>query len=150
MCLVLASWETFHDLFWNNWGWFCVSDAVHFKCCLRAKDLPQTHSGEESVTNWPTPIWVPNRKNPLSIPGQIGNIVVQNFQHVFRQLGQIRVSYYLDIGNFFYQRLFYGPKTKFGKIVFWAQIFFLTLELKSVNSISSSFGKTVKRPINHF
>ena len=30
-----------------------------------------------------------------------GNIFVKNFQHVFRQSDQIRVSYYLDIGNFF-------------------------------------------------
>ena len=52
--------------------------------------------------------------------------------------------------TFFIQQIFYGPKTKFWKIVFWAQKIFLTMELKSVNSISSSFGKTVKRPINHF
>ena len=65
-------------------------------------------------------IWVPNRKNSLSVPGQIGNIVVKNFQHVFRQSAQIRMSYYLDIGNFFCTKKFYSPKTKFGKIIFWA------------------------------
>ena len=43
-----------------------------------------------------------------------------------------------------------GPKTKFGKIVFRAQFLFLTLKLQSVNSISLSFGKPVKRIINHF
>jgi len=91
-----------------------------------------------------------NLKNSLSVPGQIGNIFVKNYLHIFRQSGQIRVSYYLDIGNFFYQKKFDGPKTKFGKIVFWASIFFLTLELKSVKSISSSFAKTLKRPINYF
>jgi len=53
-----------------------------------------------------------NLKNSLSVPGQIGNIFVTNFQHVFRQSGQIRVSYYLDIGNFFYQKKFYGPKNQ--------------------------------------
>ena len=37
---------------------------------------------------------------------------MQNFQHVFRQSSQIRVSYYLDIGDFFYTKKFYGPKTK--------------------------------------
>ena len=41
-------------------------------------------------------------KNPLSIPGQIGNIGVKNFQHIFQQSDQIRVRYYLTIGNFFY------------------------------------------------
>ena len=35
-------------------------------------------------------------KNTLSIPGQIGNIVVKNFQHVFQQSGQIRVIYCLN------------------------------------------------------
>ena len=79
-----------------------------------------------------------------------GNILVKNFQHVFRQLGQIKVSYYLDIGNFFYTKNVHDPKTKFGKIFFWAKKCFLTLELKSVNSNSSSFGKRVKRPINYF
>ena len=53
-----------------------------------------------------------NFKYTLSIPGQIGNIVVTNFQYVFRQSAQIRVSYYLDIGKFFYTKNFYGPKTQ--------------------------------------
>ena len=44
----------------------------------------------------------------------------------------------------------HGQKNKFGKIIFCAKIFFLTLKLKSVNSISSSFDKTVKGPINYF
>ena len=53
-----------------------------------------------------------NFKYTLSAPGKIGNIVMKNFQHVFRQLAQIRVSYYLDIGNFFCTKFFYGPKTQ--------------------------------------
>ena len=80
-----------------------------------------------------------------------GNILVKNFQHIFRQSNQIRVSYYLDICNFLYKKKkIHGPKTKFGKIVFWAYNFFLTVALKSVNSNSSAFAKTVKRPINYF
>ena len=55
-------------------------------------------------------------------------------------------GYYLDIGN---TQKFYAPKTKFRKIIFWASNFFLTLVLKSFNSNSSSFGKTVKPPINY-
>ena len=56
------------------------------------------------------------------------------------------MSYYLDIGNFFYQKQFYGPKTKFWKIDFWAYKFFLTLELKSVNSkmVDGVFDRLVK------
>ena len=69
---------------------------------------------------WPKGPKMAKFKYSLSIPGQIGNIVVKNFEHVFRQSAQIRVSYYLDIGEFFYTKKFYGPKTKFGKIVFWA------------------------------
>ena len=65
-----------------------------------------------------------NFKYTLSAPGQIGNIVVTNLQYVFRQSAQIRVSYYLDIGNFFCTKNFYGPKTKFGKIVFLGLKFF--------------------------
>jgi hypothetical protein len=53
-----------------------------------------------------------NFRHSLSIPGQIGNIVMKNFQHVFRQSAQIRVSYYLDIGKFFCTKKFYGPKTQ--------------------------------------
>ena len=53
-----------------------------------------------------------NFKYTLSAPGQIGNIVVKNFQHVFRQSAQIRVSYYLDIGKFFCAKKFYGQKTQ--------------------------------------
>ena len=60
------------------------------------------------------------KKNSLSATDQIGNIVVKNFQHVFRQSAQIRLSYFLDIGDFFCTKKFYGQKTKFGKIVFWA------------------------------
>ena len=60
-----------------------------------------------------------NFKYSLSAPGQIGNIVVKNFQYVFRQSAQIRVSYYLDIGKFFYTKNFKAQKRKFGKIVFW-------------------------------
>jgi hypothetical protein len=63
-------------------------------------------------------------KNSLSVPGQIGNIGVKNFQHVFRQSGQIRVSFYLHICNFFYTKNFHGPKTKFGKIGFLGLKFF--------------------------
>ena len=51
-----------------------------------------------------------NFKYTLSAPGQIGNIFVTNFQYVFRQSAQIRVSYYLDIGKFFYTKKFHGPK----------------------------------------
>jgi len=61
-----------------------------------------------------------NFKYTLSVTGQIGNIVVKNFQHVFRQSAQIRVSYFLDIGYFFAQKNFTAQKRKFGKIVFWA------------------------------
>ena len=57
---------------------------------------------------------------------------------------------YLDIGNLFYQNKIYDLKTKFWKIIFGPKIFFLNLELKSVNSISSSFGKSLKRPIIFF
>ena len=89
-------------------------------------------------------------KNSLLTAFANGNIFVKNFQHVFRHLGIMRVSYYFDIGKFFYTKIFHGPKTKFGKIIFWAYNFFLTLAFKSVNSNSSSFGKTVKRPINYF
>ena len=61
-----------------------------------------------------------SKKKTLSVPGQINNIGVKNFQNVFQQSDQIRVSYYLDIGTFFYTKNFYGAKTKFGKIVFLA------------------------------
>ena len=60
------------------------------------------------------------KKNSLLALCQNGNIVVQNLQHVFRQLGRIRVSYYFDISNFFLPKTNHSPKTKFGKIVFWA------------------------------
>ena len=109
-----------------------------------------TFLGHTGCVKWHKGPKIANFKHSLSAPGQIGNIVVKNFQHVFRQLAQIRVSYYLNIGNFYCTNKFYGQKTKFGIFVFWALIFFLTLELKSVKSISSSFGKTVKRPINYF
>ena len=61
---------------------------------------------------WPKGPKMANFRHSLSIPGQIGNIVMKNFQHVFRQSAQIRVSYYLDIGKFFCTKKFYGPKTK--------------------------------------
>ena len=44
----------------------------------------------------------------------------------------------------------HGQTSKFGKIVFWTSNVFLTPNLKSVNSISSSSGKPVKRPMNYF
>ena len=49
------------------------------------------------------------------------NIIVKNFQDFFPQSCQMRVSYYLDIDNFFKQQIFYSPKTKFGKFVFLGQ-----------------------------
>ena len=41
-------------------------------------------------------------------------------------------------------------KPNFGNSFSGHEFFFLTLELKSVNSFSSSFGKAVRRPINLF
>ena len=61
---------------------------------------------------WPKGPKMANFKYTLSAPGQIGNIFVTNFQYVFRQSAQIRVSYYLDIGKFFYTKKFHGPKTQ--------------------------------------
>ena len=92
--------------------------------------------------------WVPQSVKYTYYTMPNGNIAVKNFQHVFGQLSQIRVSYFFDIGNFFTKKI--SQKNKFGKIIFCANNFFLTLKLKSVNSISSSFDKTVKRPINYF
>ena len=57
--------------------------------------------GHTECVKWPKGPNMANFKYTLSAPGQIGNIVVKNFQHVFRQSAQIRVSYYLDIGKFF-------------------------------------------------
>jgi len=65
-----------------------------------------------------------NFKYTLSAPGQIGNIVVKNFQYVFRQSAQIRVSYYLDIGNFFCTKKIYGPKTQIWENCFLGLKFF--------------------------
>ena len=92
-----------------------------------------------------------NRKNSIIALCKNGNIVLKNLQHVFWQSSQIRMSYYLDIGklNLLNQKI-YGPKTKFRKSLFWALLFFLNLKLKSFNSISLSFGKTIKRPLNNF
>ena len=57
--------------------------------------------GLTGCVKWPKDPKMANFKWSLSAPGQIGNIVVKNFQYVFRQSAQIRVSYYLDIGKFF-------------------------------------------------
>jgi hypothetical protein len=73
---------------------------------------------------WPKGPKMAHFKCSLSIPGQIGNIVVKNFQYVFRQSAQIRVSYYLDIGNFFYTKKFYGPKTQIWEYLFLGLKFF--------------------------
>ena len=62
----------------------------------------------------------PIKNNPLSVPGQIGIIFVKNFQHVFRQLGQIRVSYFLDFGNLFLPKKIVQPKTQIWENRFWA------------------------------
>ena len=67
--------------------------------------------GHTGCVKWPKGPKMANFKYTLSAPGKIGNIVMKNFQHVFRQLAQIRVSYYLVIGNFFCTKFFYGPKT---------------------------------------
>ena len=69
---------------------------------------------------------------------QYGNIDVKSFQNIFQQLGQIRLSYYLDIGNYFYTHKSEAQKPNLVKS------FFGTLKFKSVNSISSSFAKTLK------
>ena len=53
------------------------------------------------------------------------------------------MSYYLDIGSFFFTK-------KIWENSFFVLKIFLTLELKSVNSISSSFSKMFKYPINYF
>ena len=58
----------------------------------------------------------PKSKNRLSVPVQISNIVVKIFQHGFRQSDQIRVSYYFDIGNFFYTNNFTVKKPNLGKL----------------------------------
>ena len=58
------------------------------------------------------------------------------------------MSYYLNKNNLFYQKIFYGSKTIF--LDFLALHFLLTLKLKLVNFISSSFGKMLKQPINYF
>ena len=68
--------------------------------------------GHTECVKWPKGPKMANFKYSLSAPGQIGNIVVKNFQDVFRQSAQIRVSYYLDIGNFFCTKKFYGSKTQ--------------------------------------
>ena len=64
-----------------------------------------------------------SKKNSLIALYQTSNIDVKKFQQVFDQLSQIRVSFYLVIGNFFLQKkfftaqkpnlskLFFGPKT---------------------------------------
>ena len=109
-----------------------------------------TFLGHTGCVKWPKGPKMAILKNSLLTAFSNGNIFVKNFQHVFRHLGIMRVSYYFDIGKFFYTKIFHGPKNKFGKIIFWAYNFFLTLAFKSVNSNSSSFGKTVKRPINYF
>ena len=77
------------------------------------------------------------KKHPLE-RCQNDNIVVKNFHNIFRQSAQIRVSYYLAFCTFFYTKKCYGLKTKFGKIVFGPNNFFLSFELNSFNSISSS------------
>ena len=51
---------------------------------------------------------------------------------------------------FFFAKQFLQPKQQCSENPILGQKNFLTLKLKSVNSISSSFGKTVKWPINYF
>ena len=65
-----------------------------------------------------------NLKNTLWNAFANGNI----FQHVLRQLGQIRVSYCLVIGNFLYQKNIYVPKNKFGRKKIWGLKFFPDFE----------------------
>ena len=91
-------------------------------------------------------------KNSLSILGKTGNIFVKHFLHIFpfRRSCQKSLSYYLDLVKFLTTTKNYGPTTKFCKLFCGPKTNFLTLNLKSFTSISSSFGKTVKRPINYF
>ena len=55
----------------------------------------------------------PNLKKSLIAPCQNGNIVVKSFQDVCQPMCQIRVSYNLDISNFFLPTYYEGPKPKF-------------------------------------
>ena len=60
------------------------------------------------------------------------NIIVKNFQKVFWQSAQIRVSYYLDIGNFFLPKNVLRSKNQnFERKIIRAWTNFLTFELKS-------------------
>ena len=105
--------------------------------------LSQTLAQMASLgNNW---FWGPKSKNP---PITLCNIVVKNLQHVFWQSAKIRVIYYLDKGNF--TTINSRPQYQIWGTCFWDLTFFLSLELKLVNSISSSFGKKHKRPINYF
>ena len=68
--------------------------------------------GHTGCVKWPKGPKMAILKNSLSVPGQIGNIGVKNCQYVFRQSGQIRVSYHLDIGNFFLHKKFLRSKNQ--------------------------------------
>ena len=80
--------------------------------------------GPTGCVKWPKGPKMANFKWSLSAPGKIGNIVVKNFQYVFWQFAQIRVSYYLDIGNFFCPKKFYGPNTQIWENCFLGLKFF--------------------------
>ena len=60
---------------------------------------------------------------------------------------RINPSYYSNIGNFVYQKRIYGPQNQTLENCFLCIPIFPDFKLKSVNSISSAFGKTVNAPL---
>ena len=86
------------------------------KSFLGLKVFPEGRTAHQLICPYVYPN-SPTRKKIIFLgPCQKGNIVVKNFQDIFWQSGHIRVSYYLDIGNFFYQKNIKGIETKFREI----------------------------------